>query len=213
MERRELIQEIEERIVFMEYEPGKKLKEDELCEEFDIGRTPLRETLIKLECRGLIRTVPQKGTYVSAVSLQKLRNAYEVRNYLIRQAGAKAANRIKPTGLGNLRELVSEMRTEDDPKSLIRLDFRAHELINQAAGNTPLTKELRRLRQLTLRGLAAPNFNEPMGGFAEEFSKLAESLSDGDGSRTGELLGEHLKNFLEKLSRRFIATEHGRRRK
>lgn len=212
MKKTEVLEEIEERIIFLDYEPGEKLREAELQEEFEIGRTPLRETLIKLESKGLIRSVPRSGTHVSTVSLEELRNAYEVRNYLIRIAGEKAAKKINLSDLKRLKELIGEMQTEDDPQDMIKLDFQAHELINQATQNTILTDKLRKLRQQTFRGWAAPNFNGCMESFTDEFSKIAESLSEDDGKKTGKLLAAHLRNFLDRLSKKFITTEHGRRR-
>lgn len=212
MKKTEVLEEIEERIIFLDYEPGEKLREDELQEEFGIGRTPLRETLIKLESKGLIRSVPRSGTHVSTVSLEELRNAYEVRNYLIRVAGEKAAKKINLSDLKRLKELIGEMQTEDDPEDMIKLDFQAHELINQATQNTILTDNLRKLRQQTFRGWAAPNFNGCMESFTGEFSEIAESLYEGDEKKTGKLLAAHLRSFLDRLSNKFITTEHGRRR-
>ncbi len=212
MEREQIRKTIEERIVFLDYKPGERLKEDRLCEEFDIGRTPLRETLIELENKGLVRMIPRKGIYASYVSLQELRNAYEVRSFLIRLSGKKAARNIKISELKKLRELIGLMEKETEPRELIKLDFRAHELVNQASDNEVLAQILRELRQQTMRGWAAPSFQGGMQGFAEEYSRLVDALRKGEEKKSGDILAEHLENFHSRISDRFISTEHGKRR-
>jgi DNA-binding GntR family transcriptional regulator len=212
MEREQIRKTIEERIVLLDYKPGERLKDDELCEEFDIGRTPLRETLIELENKGLVRMIPRKGIYASNVSLQELRNAYEVRSFLIRLSGKKAARNIKISELKKLRELIDRMENETEPRELIKLDFRAHELINRASDNDVLAQKLRELRQQTMRGWAAPNFKGVMEDFADEYSSLVDALRKGEERKSGNILAEHLENFHSRLSDKFISTEHGKRR-
>lgn len=212
MEREQIRKTIEERIVLLDYKPGERLKDDELCEEFDIGRTPLRETLIELENKGLVRMIPRKGIYASNVSLQELRNAYEVRSFLIRLSGKKAARNIKISELKKLRELIDRMENETEPRELIKLDFRAHELINRTSDNDVLAQKLRELRQQTMRGWAAPNFKGVMEDFADEYSNLVDALRKGEERKSGNILAEHLENFHSRLSDKFISTEHGKRR-
>jgi DNA-binding GntR family transcriptional regulator len=212
MEREQIRKTIEERIVLLDYKPGERLKDDELCEEFDIGRTPLRETLIELENKGLVRMIPRKGIYASNVSLQELRNAYEVRSFLIGLSGKKAARNIKISELKKLRELIDRMENETEPRELIKLDFRAHELINRASDNDVLAQKLRELRQQTMRGWAAPNFKGVMEDFADEYSSLVDALRKGEERKSGNILAEHLENFHSRLSDKFISTEHGKRR-
>jgi len=151
MERDEVLKIIREKIVYLDYEPGKQLREKELREEYDIGRTPLREIFIKLETEGLITTVPHSGTYVSTVSFHELRDLFEVRSYLIKLAGRLAARRIQQKQLEELKKLVKKLKKETDSKKLMKLDSEGHEIINNATHNKVLAESLRKLRQQTVR--------------------------------------------------------------
>ncbi|WP_321971270.1 GntR family transcriptional regulator [Paratractidigestivibacter sp.] len=60
---------IRERIVYAEYAPGAKLGIKELCEDLGLGRTPVRESFLRLQQEDLVETRPQSGTYVSKINL------------------------------------------------------------------------------------------------------------------------------------------------
>jgi GntR family transcriptional repressor for pyruvate dehydrogenase complex len=55
--------------------PGDRLPaERQLAEKFGVGRSYVREALLKLEFYGLLKTSPQSGTYVSGLSIKVLDN-------------------------------------------------------------------------------------------------------------------------------------------
>jgi len=208
MERDEVLEIIKERIVYLDYEPGKQLREKELREEFNIGRTPLREIFIKLENEGLITTVPHSGTYVSTVSFHELRDLFEVRSYLISLAGKLAARRVTKEELRELRELIDEMSSEEDPKELMKLDSSAHELINNATKNEVLATSLRKLRQQSVRIWVFPRTKNFMHKFGHEFSKLIEALEDGNEKKSGKILASHMEDFINEIKDQFISESH-----
>ena len=61
---------IRRKIVYLDYKPGEKLGVKQLCDDLDMGRTPVREALVRLAQEGLVRTVPQSGTYVATIDLE-----------------------------------------------------------------------------------------------------------------------------------------------
>lgn len=72
-------QAIKEKIINCEYVPNSFLKEDQLCEEFGISRTPVRDALGRLEQEHLIKILPKKGFLVSPLSTQEINMVYEGR--------------------------------------------------------------------------------------------------------------------------------------
>lgn len=208
MERDKVLEIIREKIVYLDYEPGKQLREKELREEYDIGRTPLREIFIKLETEGLIATVPHSGTYVSTVSFHELRDLFEVRSYLIKLAGRLAARRIQKKQLEELKKLVDKLKKETDPKKLMKLDSEGHEIINKSTHNKVLADSLRKLRQQTVRIWVFPRRKDFMSSFGEEFGQLIEALEDGDETRSGNILASHMNDFVKEIKEQFITAGH-----
>lgn len=208
MERDKVLEIIKERIVYLDYEPGKQLREKELREEFDIGRTPLREIFIKLESEGLITTVPHSGTYVSTVSFHELRDLFEVRSYLISLAGKLAARRINEGELEELKEHLQDMEDVEKPKKLMKMDSHAHELVNRATKNDVLAESLKKLREQSVRIWVFPRTKKFMNSFKIEFSELIEALEEGDEKRSGKILASHMEDFIDEIKKQFISESH-----
>ncbi|MDN7144813.1 GntR family transcriptional regulator [Liquorilactobacillus mali] len=68
-----------EKILTAEYEPGQKISEKEISDELEIGRTPIREAILRLRQEGLISVIPQSGTYVTKIDLKVATSARFIR--------------------------------------------------------------------------------------------------------------------------------------
>ena len=55
-----IFETLRDRIVHGEYPPGMGLSEKDLCREFNVSRTPLREALSKLEDMKLVTIIPRQ---------------------------------------------------------------------------------------------------------------------------------------------------------
>src|SRR6188474_173705 len=66
-------------IVTMALKPGQALSEKEIADRFGVSRQPVREAFIKLAEKELVQVMPQRGTYVSKISVRDLANARFVR--------------------------------------------------------------------------------------------------------------------------------------
>ena len=75
----DIFRTLEERIVCWEYPPGHRLIETELCEEFGVSRTPIREALGMLVKIGLVDKQVYKGYSVKQPNLEEMAEIYDVR--------------------------------------------------------------------------------------------------------------------------------------
>ncbi|MFW6106013.1 MAG: GntR family transcriptional regulator [Desulfovermiculus sp.] len=199
-----LYDELKKRIVLLDYEPGQVLREKELIEEFGVSRTPVREALIRLETDGLVRILPNLGTIVSEVSFQQLKDVIEVRSHLILLSGQLAAARITKQELEELHGLIEQMKQEKDPKLLMDLDTKAHDLINQASKNEMLVNMLGQLRDLVVRiWFYFPTNDEYYHGLSEEFEELEVALQAGNQDESARLLEKHTQRFIDHIRGQF----------
>ena len=84
---------IEELIATVELPPGTIFSEGELSARIGIGRTPLREALLRLSREHLIEMMPRRGVRVTDINLTDQLALLEVRRVLDRVIAEKAAER------------------------------------------------------------------------------------------------------------------------
>jgi GntR family transcriptional regulator, rspAB operon transcriptional repressor len=124
-------------IVRGEMAPGTRLSEPELTLRLAIGRTPLREAVLRLAQDGLVAIYPQSGSFVAPISLAQIEEAQFVRERLecgiVRRVAALADKRA----LSDLRQLLQrqeEAAGEDDAEQFHQLDEALHARFCAIAG-------------------------------------------------------------------------------
>lgn len=70
--------EIKDAILKGEYKPGQQLRQDALASNFGVSRIPIREALMQLSRENLVVFSPFKGAEVASLSIQELRETFEV---------------------------------------------------------------------------------------------------------------------------------------
>ena len=151
---KKIYQEIKDRILFMEYEPGKVLNEKELAKEFGVSRTPVREAILRLEWEKLVEIIPRGGVFVTKIEFQALRDIFLIRVYIEGLIGRLAANNITNNGLNEIRKLRKECedtKNSSDPKKLIKIDIRLREIIYRIVNSRDLSELSEYLYCRTLR--------------------------------------------------------------
>ena len=194
---------LRDRIVYLEYLPGKLIPEKELCEEFGISRTPLREAIKKLKEMKLVNVIPRYGTYVSPVDINEVRSAFEVKIKLEGLAGEVAAKRITPDKLDEMKALIQEadvLLKEDGHRHLIEIDTRFHEIIYTATQN-PILQEI--LENLHSR--CARLWNSALSGLIpvpiiiNQLKEIYSSLEHRDRERASQLMEQHVHYFIDHI--------------
>jgi DNA-binding GntR family transcriptional regulator len=195
---------LRDRIVYMEYPPDKHLSEKDLCEEFKVSRTPLREAIQKLEQMKLVTVIPRYGTYVSPVDINEIRSAFEVKIKLEGLAGEVAAKRITADKLEELRALIKKAdhlgKKDGGHRHLIEIDTRFHEIIYQAAQNQILQEILENLhgRCARLWGSALSQLI-PMSKIVSQLKEICSVLEKRDSEKARELMENHVRYFINQI--------------
>ena len=123
---------IRRKIVYLDYKPGEKLGVKQLCDDLDMGRTPVREALVRLAQEGLVRTVPQSGTYVSPINLTLAESACYIREHLEKQVIVECCARATSAGIEQLdRAIVLQEKAmaEEDRIGFFLSDNLMHHMI------------------------------------------------------------------------------------
>ena len=199
---------LRDRIVHMEYPPGTSLSEKELCEEFKVSRTPLREAVRKLEDMRLVTAIPRYGTYVTSVDINEVRCAFEVKIKLERLAGEVAAKRITADKLEELNAIVNKADTllnKGIHRNLIEIDARFHEIIYQATQNPILQEFLENLHSRCAR-LWGSSLSEiiPISEIVGQLREVYGALKNKDSEKAAQLMENHVQYFIDKIKTQLL---------
>ena len=202
--------ELRDRIVTLRLAPGSALREDELMQDMDIGRTPLREAVKRLSLEGLVSVQPRRGTFVSSVDAADIVNITEVRAELEGFAAALAARRMDAGARAAAEALVKEVEELDRPRDqewLMRFDERIHRFIWEASGNPHLIATLERYFTHSLRIWYLVLDRVPgLGHAVHDQTHLLQALLDRDGARARSVMSEHVLEFQREILAAFSRT-------
>lgn len=73
---------LRDQIVLLELPPGTSISEKEISIKFNVSRTPVRESFVRLSQEGLLEIYPQRGTVVSLIDLELVEEARFMREQL-----------------------------------------------------------------------------------------------------------------------------------
>lgn len=195
-----------------ELAPGKRIPERELCDEFGVSRTPLREALKALAAEGLVELSPNRGAHVARLDRHDIEEVFEVMASLEALAGELACERITEAELAEVRALHYEMRAHYERANLpeyFRCNQRIHEAIIAAARNTTLQRVHESLAGRLQRARYVANLSgQRWAGAIAEHERILEALLERDAPRLSGLLREHLRHKLEAVIKaRFTTPE------
>lgn len=110
-----------------ELEAGQRLGEADLADRYGFSRTPIRETLRRLESEGLVEVLPHRGARVFDWNDVDIGAIYDLRALVEGYAARRAATRITSDEIVRLGGLCDEMEqitmkhSLDDPERLDRI--------------------------------------------------------------------------------------------
>ena len=100
---------VENMIVKLELKPGSPVVESELVEKTGLGRTPLREALMRMSSNGLIIQMPRRGLIISDIEAAEHMTLIETRRVIERLIAHSAARRATPLQRKDMIECADKM--------------------------------------------------------------------------------------------------------
>lgn len=188
------------------YGPGAWLKEATLSQKLEISRSPIREALQSLAEEGLVTMVPNRGAFVSNLSLKQILDLCEVRKALETLSARLTTERASSKELESLAEPLEVMRRTIDGGKIPNLlypqdiDLEFHRGICQLTGNLKLCKEVSeiygQLRLIRLQVAFKPGRVERI---YTEHVAIYEALKRRNPAEAEAEMGHHLQNALDNL--------------
>jgi len=198
---RELTAErLREGILTMHFRPNQRLVERDLCEQTGVSRTSVREALRHLESEGLVERRPNKGLYVTAITVDEARQIYEVRGALEPVLGRLFTQRATERDLNALAATLKKI-----DKAIAAKHVRGHvealddfyNVLLIGSGNEVARRFLQTLRvRITyLRSLTAAKADLAR---KRETLRLMREIVEAAGRRDGDKVARLCATFVER---------------
>jgi GntR family transcriptional regulator, trigonelline degradation regulator len=191
---------LREAILTMRFAPGQRLVERELIDMTGVSRTTIREVLRELAAEGLVRTIPQKGAVVVALSPEEAEELYEIREVLEAHLVRRFVTHAPDGQLVALRRAFTEL--EDVVESgggtleILRAKDRLYDVLLAGAGNSALRTSLSQLHaRVSL--LRAGSLSSDPGRPAQsvgELRGLVKAVEARDGDAAADAMSAHVRS-------------------
>ena len=185
------------------YKENDELREAGIGEELGVSRTPVREDLRQLELEGLVTIIPNKGAYVTGISLKDVHDIYMIRSMLEGLCARWATRYITEEQIEELEEVIllsefhlkrksAKKKGAEKAQQVSELDGKFHKVLYHASNSRILEHVL-------------SDFHK--------YVKMARTMSVEEEHRAERSIGEHraileaIKARDEELAER-LANEH-----
>jgi DNA-binding GntR family transcriptional regulator len=177
-----------------------------LADEFGVSRAQIRDVLGRLEQRGLVRRIPNRGAVVARLDLPQILHIYAVREALEGAAARLAAENAPGESWRDLGELFGapaerDLRRGDFEAYLAKLELLRRRML-EGAGNPVLADLLEnildRTRMIIRRVLILPG--RAATGLREHRAVL-QALRRGDGAAAEAATRHNIRSGLAYLRR------------
>jgi DNA-binding GntR family transcriptional regulator len=196
---------LREAIFSSKLRPGDPLLEAHLAEDFQVSQTSVREALLNLERFGLVRRVPNRGTFVTKLSPEELRERIAVRIPLEEMACIGAARRMTEDHFKELDERARVLSTAMSQNAYFDTsvaEFRFHHYIWEHNGNRVLCQTLDQLSAplLTFVGIVESARGDRLNrAVAAAHQELASAIRGGKVEIIRDALKAHFHTFYEEF--------------
>lgn len=205
-----LVQEISRKILLGELQPGERLQEATIAQQVRVSRGTVREALRVLQEQGLVTYSPNRGVWVTELSIEDVRKGIDVRALLEGYAARLTAAHIDDTGVRRLSDIVDRMRAtaeRDVPIKLIELDVEFHRAIAEMADNQHLARHVALLSVQVRPHFAAGHLlSQDPHLIPRVHAQLRDILSQRDPDQAEQAIRDHIYTFgqlfIERLQER-----------
>lgn len=197
-------------IVSATLRPGEALSETRLAEQHGISRTPVRAALQRLADEGLLRVVPQTGSFVAPINLAAVADSQFIREALECRAVRETALVVTEAQRRELRRLIARQARQIEahaPSGFFDLDEALHRTILAIAGHArvwdhiaAVKAQLDRVRHLSLED------HDWLAMIFDQHRAILDRIEARDAAGAEAAMQQHLRTAFAAIER--IAARH-----
>jgi len=192
-------------IVTMRLTPATALSEQDIADRLKVSRQPVREAFIKLSDIGMVRVLPQRGTFVVKISAKAVTDARFVREAVECAIARRASEGLGKPAIDALRAIIADQRKAaraGDAEQFFVLDEAFHRGLANAAECAYAWKviEEAKAQMDRVRFLSIPDAT-PVDRLIVQHQAILDAIAAGRASAAEQAMKDHLREILKSLPR------------
>jgi DNA-binding GntR family transcriptional regulator len=201
---------IREGILTGVFQPGERLRQDQLAEAIGVSRIPVRSALLKLESNGLVTFHPYRGAVVNTLTVDELREIYEIRRLLEAHALRKAMKAMTPERLERLEQLAFELNEVEGAEDFLRRRTDFYRELYDHDHQPQIVALIERLREDAARYTVERNVDYARRPGERDHAHVLSFLRSGDIEGAVRWLDDHLERVCAQLVAHIQESEQAR---
>lgn len=185
------------------FEPGDRLLEVALSEQYAVGRAAIRSALVELTSEGLVERKANRGATVRRISVTEAIQITEARAVLESLIAGQAALHATEADHAELRQIIVDMEAAaGDSQAYSDLNRLLHRRLREMSGHDVASQLVANLRDRAAHhqyrlALMPGRPNESLG----QHRTIVEAVCAGDEAGASQAMHDHLHSVIDVLSR------------
>ena len=194
----QVYQILKEKILSNEFGPNQYLEEKKLCEMMGVSRTPIREAINLLAQENLVQVIPNKGIFVTDISIQSVRELFDARGMIEQRVLQRALPNLDFDKILEFKQRTLDALEQSDYTALHWMDYEFHNYINSCCRNSYMIQIMRNISDQFQRVRTQDFYSkERTENGAHEHLQLIELIIKGEREQAVELLRKHINSTQE----------------
>lgn len=195
-------------ILTCELEAGAQIVQSQLVERYQMGITPIREALKRIEQEGYLQSIPRYGYVISPITIADVQNIYELRLILEKPSVQLAITRASDSTLEKIRESADftyQYRDRESYLKFLSMNTAFHVSIAQASENKKLADMIARtLDEMTRIFNLGLDLRDSGDEMRREHILLANALLKRDAELAEQILHDQITRSQERVIERLV---------
>ena len=178
-----------------EFVSGQRVSEAEICERFQVSRTPAREAIRRLLNEGFLATVESGRVIVAPIDIERAEEIYDMREAVECLAAKLAAKKATTKDLIELSGILDEQRRgATDETDFLDINDRFHRCVYRIASNRYLLRsaEILLVSAGMIRGTTQGHYDYNTWSLGDH-EKIYQAIEDGNTTAAEEAARRHVR--------------------
>lgn len=197
-----IAENLESQILNGELEPGSRLVQTEVAEQFGVSRLPVRDAFALLIKKDLVVALPRKGVQVRQIDIEEVDNLFELRELIECYAVGKSVSRLGAEDFDAMDKLLAEQKRlgRKNFSRLLEVDESFHRILWSKCSNKDIEEQLSVIwRRLKLIRAYTRALKDWKSASLENHLRLLESVKSKKGKQAVSVLREGIRRSRSEI--------------